>query len=80
MFFDNYLDTMILSSSEKAQQIVKAFKKYIEAGEDPNLCQQDVYRECGVYNLNAEILESDQHWIKTQVEKMYEHYSLYGSY
>lgn len=64
--FDFYL----MESDEKLQYLIEAFKEKIEAGYDPNDCQEEIYSDFNI-DIEKDLTNSDRRKLKKAVEKIY---------
>lgn len=66
----NGFDVMWMQSDQNAQNIIKLFKQRILNGEDPNECQDEIYRELNI-DFDKDLMDHDKEKVIKEVEEMY---------
>lgn len=66
----NGFDVMIMQSDQNAQNLIKAFKQRILNGENPNECQDEIYRELNI-DFDKDLMDYDRERVIKDVEEMY---------
>lgn len=66
----NGFDVMWMQSDPNAQNIIKLFKQRILNGEDPNECQDEIYRELNI-DFDKDLMDHDKEKVVKEVEEMY---------
>ncbi len=66
----NGFDVMWMQSDQNAQNIIKLFKQRILNGEDPNECQDEIYRELNI-DFDKDLMDHDKEKVVKEVEEMY---------
>lgn len=68
--FPNGLENMIMNSSENADRLIEAFKDVIDAGENPEFYEAEIYAKLGINP--DDIIHSDRIRISEEVNQYWE--------
>lgn len=66
----NGFDVMVMQSDQNTQNLIKAFKQRILNGENPNECQDEIYRELNI-DFDKDLMDYDRERVIKEVEEMY---------